>query len=95
MEYGVRRSRHGEWIALCLVAVILLLAASPLHAASFSGNACVHAQDPSGGQSWRNSVNVLTVSCGLKVSDPSTVTLTTTMTILAPGRDGTEHYLSA
>ena len=83
--------RSGWWRSLAVVSA-LACAAIPCatRAATFPGNARVEAQGPSGGLSWGNSFNALTVSCWFKHSVPITIALTQNMTILANSPDGNE-----
>ncbi len=64
--------RSGWWSSL---AVFILAASSCLplasRAATFPGTAHLEVTDPSGGLSWSNPGNALTVSCLFRLSVPS------------------------
>jgi RHS repeat-associated protein len=61
-----------------------------VRAASFPGNARVEITDPTGGLSWSNSVNALTVSCWFKFVIPSGTNINQHMTLLVNRKTGTE-----
>ena len=64
---SVRRSRHGEWFALCFVVAVLLPAARPLSFALFPEKARVEVQEPSDGL---NLSNALADPCRFTHFDP-------------------------
>ena len=59
LEVCVRRSRHREWFALCLVAATLLSAVLPLRSATFLGNARVEIQSLADWLSYNDHVNTM------------------------------------
>ena len=65
------------------------MAVPVVSAAAFPGNARVEITDSSGGLSWNNTTNALTVACWFKLSIPSDFSLTEDMAILVNRRSGT------
>jgi|GEM_PF-1418275 len=82
-----RRTKLSALLAICFLSSVFCPLPSAL-AGSFSGNARVEISDATGGLSWSNSVNALTVQCWFKLSIPSGLNLSENMTILVNRTNG-------
>lgn len=83
-----RRAKLSALLVICFLSSVFCPLPSAL-AGSFPGNARVEISDPTGGLSWSNSANALTVQCWFKLSIPSGLTLADNMTILVNRTNGT------
>lgn len=81
---------HKQGMSIPVWLIIFVLLPARLQAASFTNNARVEIQDPSGGLSWNTSNAAQTVSCWVKLSVPSSATLSDNMTILVDRTSGSE-----
>jgi RHS repeat-associated protein len=87
------RRLYDAWVHtfaanLVLALGSLMLCIVPVHPASFSGNARLEINDPSGALSWNASKAALSIQAWFRISVPSGVNITEDMTILVNRRSG-------
>ena len=75
---------------LSVFALWTVVSALTCLAASFDGNSRVEITDSSGGLSWVQANNALTVECWFRISIPSGTSISQNMTILVDRKTGSE-----